>query len=432
VGPLGALSGPLAEGGPDGQSFGRCARNMVRAPAFLFALGLVYAATFLLADGLRFEPVKDEVHFLASAEIFAGRFDLEDLRSYPEVVTPLALVAWGQLEHHTGEGLWAGRCLNLLLSFGLVCAVAFAGRSLWPSGVLAAVGLLAFPYTLPLSVHLYTDIMATAFAGFGVVAAQRKRAVLAFVALSAAIATRQYLIQIPAALTAAAVLAWRRGESDRWKVALAAGAATATLALWVVFFGGLAPRAGLDAWIPRYPSPMLESSSFILHYGLYALTGVGAYFVVVEAALFRQLPRKAMLLRPSSLVAAVVLGALFLADPPFLTSSHPGGPIGRVSRLLLPSPEFDLVRVSGYYVLALLAVLRFSGRLDAAFWVVTAAFVLAMKQQIPWEKYLLPTLSVLWILRASGELAPYGAGDLTESRSKSFWKQPSPTSRLST
>jgi hypothetical protein len=405
---------------------------MARAATFFLALGLVYLVAFVLADGLRFEPVKDEVHFLDSAQIFAGSFEVEDLRSYPELVTPLALVAWGALENLTGAGLWAGRCLNFVLSFGLVCLVAFARSDWWPRGALAALGLLLFPYTLPLSVHLYTDIMAVAFAGLGTLALLRKRAVLAFLALSAAIATRQYLVQVPAALAAAEAFAWYRGDAERWRTALAAGAATATLGAWVVFFGGLAPRAGLDAWIPLYPAPMLEASALILHYGLYALSGVGAYFVLVEALLFRGLPPRAALLRRRNLVAGVVLAGLFLVDPPILTSNHPGGPLGRAARFLLPSPEFDLVRVGIYYVLALLTVVRFAIRIDVAFWIVAAGTVLAMKQQIPWEKYLLPTLSSLWMLRASGNLLAYGEGERTASTSKSLTKQSSPTVRLST
>ena len=90
------------------------------------------------------------------------------------------------------------------------------------------------------------------------------------------------------------------------------------------------------------------------------------------------------------------------------------------------------MRVAVYYVLALLAALRFSRRLDAAFWVVAAGVVLSMKQQIPWEKYLLPTLSTLWMLRASGDLLPYGDDTRTESTSKSFTKQSSPKPRFST
>jgi hypothetical protein len=144
------------------------------------------------------------------------------------------------------------------------------------------------------------------------------------------------------------------------------------------------------------------------------------------------LPERAALLRPRNLFAAAALACLFLADPPVLTVSHQGGPIGRVSRLLLPSPDFDVVRVTLYYVLALLAVVRFSGRLDAAFWIVAAGAVIAMKQQLPWEKYLLPTLSCLWLLRATGDLAAHGAGDRSVAASNGLRKQSSPTPRLST
>ena len=106
--------------------------------------------------------------------------------------------------------------------------------------------------------------------------------------------------------------------------------------------------------------------------------------------------------------------------------------MGRAARLFLPAPDYDLVRVGVYYVLALLGVIRFSSRMDASFWIVASGTVLAMKQQIPWEKYLLPTLSVLWMLKASGDLPPYGEGERTASTSKSFTKQSSPTARLST
>jgi hypothetical protein len=405
---------------------------MIRAPAFLLVIGLVFLATFAFADALRFVPVKDEVHFLESARIFSKPFGSEEMRSYPEVVTPLALVVWGTLERISGHGLWAGRALNLALSMALVCLVAFSAPAAWPRGALAAAGLLLFPYTLPLSVHLYTDVMAAVLATAGVFAVVRRRPVVAFLALSAAVATRQYLVQIPAALLAAEGLAWLRGDGTRWKTAAAAAAATATLAAWVLFFGGLAPRAGLDYWIPLYPAPMLELFAFIPHYGLYALVGIGAYFVVLESALFRRLPERAAILCRRNLVAAVVLACFFLVAPPVLTAAHPGGPLGRISRLLLPSPELDLLRVALYYVLALAAVVRFSGRLDAAFWIVAAGVVIAMKQQIPWEKYLLPTLGALWLLRATGELPAYGAGERTLATSNGFTKQSSPTPRLST
>ena len=388
---------------------------MIRATTFLTALVLVYAVTFVVADELRFEPVKDEIHFHETARTFAAPFSLAELRSYPEVVTPLALVTWGLLERVTSSGLWAGRFLDLVLSFGLVALIGLGWPALWPRGALAAVGLLVFPYTLALSVHLYTDVMAAALAGLGTYAVLRRKPLLAFAAFSAAISTRQYLVQIPAALAAAEAIACLRGEWKRWPLLAACAGSASTLFGWVLFFGGLAPQAGLDVWLPRYPDPMMHPAAFLLSFALYALTGVGVYFVAVEAILFRKVPARELLLAPRTLLVAAALALLFALDPPLLSATNPGGLFGRASRWLLPSPAFDTLRLALYYVFALIAALRFSRRLDAAFWVVAAGVVLATKQQLPWEKYLLPTLSTLWLLRAAGELPAYGEGERTAS-----------------
>ena len=72
---------------------------MISKRTFLAGLVLVCAATFALSDGLHQEPEKDETHFLHSSYVFRGAFGLEALRNYPELVTPLALVIWGELDH---------------------------------------------------------------------------------------------------------------------------------------------------------------------------------------------------------------------------------------------------------------------------------------------------------------------------------------------
>jgi len=406
---------------------------MIRTRTFLGGVAIAFVVTFLAADGLRFEPEKDEIHFRASAEAFRGGFAVDALRSYPEVVTPLALVVWGELEHFTGAGLRLGRLLNLALMLAVVCMVAFAAPAAWPRGALAAIGLLVFPYSLPLAAHLYTDVIAVFFAVAGTLALARGRPVLACIAFAGGIATRQYVIQIPAALAAAECVAWLRGDGVRWKTLLACGISGLTLLGWVAFFGGLAPQAGIDAWVSRYPAPMMSATGLVLHHGLYALTGIGAYFVLVEALLFRRSPLPRELLGRRTLALALALAAVFWLDPPVLSASHTGGPIGRVARVLLPAPDFDVVRVSLYYLLALLAVLRFAGRLDAGFWVVAAGFVLAMKQQLPWEKYLFPTLAVLWTLVSLGQVQGYRDADArTDATSNRFVKQALPSSGFNT
>jgi hypothetical protein len=381
---------------------------MISKRTFLTGVVLVCAATFAFSQGLHLEPEKDEIHFLRSSHGFRGAFDLEALRDYPELVTPLSLVIWGELDHLTGDGLYYGRLLNLALTFAMVCLVAFCAPDHWPRGALAAVGLLLFPYTLPLAVHLYTDTLMVFAVVAGTVALARSRPLLAWFAFSCAIATRQYAVQIPAALAAVEALGWLRGERERWKAVAACAAACATLLAWIAFFGDLANEAGIEDWVGFYPAPMMHGTEFILRQGLYALTGIGAFFVLIEAMLFRCNPVSRELRSARGALLALALAGLFWLDPPVLTTNHPGGPIGRTMMVFLPTPDFDWARVAIYYVLALLTVGRFAGRIDAGFWLVSAVFLLAMKQQLPWEKYLFPTLAVLWALVSLGRLGTNG------------------------
>jgi hypothetical protein len=401
---------------------------MIRPRIFLGLLVAVFVATFALAGGLRTEPAGDEDHFLESAAGFQGRFGLEALRTYPEVVTPLALVIWGELDYLTGDGLFYGRLLNLALTFATICMVAFGVSGTWPRAGLAAVGLLLFPYTLPLAAHLYTDTIGVFFVVGGTLALVRGHPVLGWLAFACAISTRQYLVQIPAALAAVEVVRFLRGEPVRWKDYIACVASGLTVIGWVNFFGGLAPAAGIEEWTGHYPAPMFSPTEFLLFQGVYALATLGAYFVVVEALLFRRWPFPVRIPAWQVLLLALGLAVLCWIDPPLLSDDHPGGPLGRVARMLFPAPEYDWVRVTLWYALALLCVLRFAGRIDIGFWLVAASFVLAMKQQIGWEKYLFPTIAVLWTMAALGELSGYRAGTPSEESENSFTKQALPRS----
>ena len=375
-------------------------------PSGRAALVLV-AAVFLLAavvsGGLGVAPAKDEVHFWESASRFAGSFTFEDLRGYPEVVTPLALVAWGQIDHWTGGGIAAGRAFILAISLAFAVFLLGTGRGTAEGprrAALATFAWLAFPYTLPLSVSLYTDVPAAVLGAVGAALHFRGRLGWAFLCFAAAIATRQYLVQIPAAVVAAEGIAVLAGQRERVVPALVAAAAAGTLLLWIAFFGGLAPAPGLEYWVPRYPAPMLEPTQFIWHYGFYALVGVGVWYVLPEIVLFGRHAALRSVSARRLAVTAALLALLFAVDPPLLTDAHPGGPFGRVLRWIFPTGIGDIPRALVFYGAALLAALRFGGRFDLAFWLVAATTVLQTKSQIPWEKYLLPTLATLWTLKA--------------------------------
>ena len=250
--------------------------------AWFVLLALVYVVTFFVAERLAFEAVKDEKHFWESTQLLVGPFPptKETLHAIPEVVTPLSFVIWGQLERVTGAGIFAPRLLNLLLSAAIVFSLAWRARDDDEVPMLAAIGVLSFPYHLALSVHLYTDVMAAFFVYLGFRALESRRMVWAAVALTAGVATRQYMVVFPAAL--AAQIAWEGwfGDRRRWRDAWPAIVAGLSLLGWFAFYGGLSSPAGLDRWIAPYPAPMMSAFDFMIEYGLYALACIGVYFVI--------------------------------------------------------------------------------------------------------------------------------------------------------
>ena len=379
--------------------------------ALLVGILLLYGGVLVYAEGLRFEPRLDEKHFWETTEShFVGPFppSLETLRSYPEIITPLSYVVWGQLHRLTDDGVLAGRMLNLWLSVAMVALIAISRRPEETSGPLAAAGLIAFPYFFPLSTHLYTDTIAVFFMLFGLHAYLRGRLVLSVVLFALAISTRQYLIQIPAAL--AAFEAWRFVGGERRLPELAAAvAAMASVLVWIALWGGLAPQAGVDAWTRQYPSPMFQPLDFIVGYGTYFLVGIGVYYVLPEMVLFRRWPDLAVVRTRGFAACAVGMAVLFAIDPPLPTADLPGGIFGRLARFVLPD-GFEALRLLLFYGLALGTALRFMRRLDLPFFVVLVAGALSMKSQIPWEKYYFPTLAALWYLRSRPELGPARGG----------------------
>jgi hypothetical protein len=366
-------------------------------------VSLPLAAVLAAAPWLHFAPVKDEVVFLEASRYLGGQFPptVDQLRSYSVMQTPLAFVAWGQLGRLTGDALFSGRLLNLVLALAIVGLVVFRSGRLSKWGLLCALGLSAYPYLFPLGVHLYTDIPATFLVLSAVCAHVRGRPRIAFVLFALAIATRQYMVAFPLAIAA---WEWTRSGSRSWSRGTWAALGAATLLGWFAFFGGLAPKAGEERWMPLYPAPMVHAGSFFVDYGLYFLAGLGAYFVVPELLLFRDRSRWASVTAPKSAMLALSLLVLFALFPISFDPVH-GGALVRAARLVLPSLQGD---DSGLlllcYALALLAVIRFVRQPDLGFWIVVTNFLLMTKTQIAWDKYDLAAITVLWFLKAEGVL----------------------------
>lgn len=391
----------IAEAGATTETGISTARHLL-----LFALLAVAAAgaTLTATGGLDFPLYRDEHQFWSQARYFAERWPpgMDDLRGYPEPMTPLAFLLWGGLDVALGLGASAARALTLAFGLALLVLVGLRPRA-GSTPLLAAVGLLAFPYTLPLSVHVYTDVPAAFFvtAGFALYLHGRPGASAAAFAL--AISTRQYMVVFPLAMAAAEIAPalLRRNRPPPRTLAPLLGAAS--LGAWVLFFGGLGPDAGLEKW-PRHMA--FADAGLVPAYGLHFLTCVGAYFVVPEFVLFRRWrwhsPAALFRQRNAALLLAVLVA--------FLVFPAPDVPMGALNRgLLFVLPPETLgaagvvVRRSLFLLLAWLACIRFA-RFDLVFWILLGQFLVMLTAFEGWEKYNLPVIAALWYLRSLDDL----------------------------
>ena len=394
------------------------ARAMSAAPMAARAGFLVFvAATYIVAalymGGLGFDPVKDEEQFWEQISGFVAVWPpgLAEIQNYDEPMTPLSFLFWAGLERMHGLGIGAARFISILLGIGLLSLIGF--RSSSPATgrytpLFSALALIAFPYWVPLSLLLYTDLPATIFIVSGVLFYFRKRDGWAALFFVLAIATRQYMVVFPAAIVAHEGIRALRGGDMRflrcWPYALAA----ATLLGWIAFFGGVGPADGLAEW-PRHQNALDRVN---LAFSLYFLAATGAYFVLPEWAIDRYQEKPKLSLGAPALAGLAVLLVAFLIDTPNYAKEV--GPLNRsIAFVLNPMPFADWARPVLMFALASLTVVRFA-RFDVASWIVLANAVLMAFMWSPWEKYCMPMLGGLWMLKALGALEANEAADAAD------------------
>ncbi len=345
----------------------------------------------------------DEEDFWETTLLFSDRLipSVELLRDYGELNTPLPFIIFGAFEYITQDGLFAGRFLNFSLSAGLTFAIGAPLSGKRKQSVLAACGLLLFPYYLWLSSHFYTDILATFFVFAGIWLYLRNQHIFASLCFVLAIASRQFMLAFPVAIAAYEGLSalmvalpshsLKAGGQALWRTRvrwLAPALAALTILGWIWLFGGLAPESSFEV----RPAPTVQTRTWAIAIdsSLYFLACIGLYFVIPEWVLFhRNLNWRSLLTLKNSVIALSLL-VLFVAFPP--TVAH-GLLINLVK--VVPIPLFRGVVLLGLAVLACTRFLRF----NLAFWFVLVNSALMLKA-FPWDKYALPLLVVLWYLKA--------------------------------
>ena len=396
---------------------------------FLSTSIVIYLILFIAQDRLQFTPIWDEPHFWETSLLFSKSLipDLNLLRNYGELNTPLPFIIFGALEYFFKGGIFAGRLLNLILSFFIICTIGLSKAGNNKHSLLAVVGLLLCPYYLWFSSHLYTDIIASFFVLLGFLFYIRSLNLLSSIAFILAIASRQYMLVFPISLFAFELfnamknrvqmsyqndsIAYTKSQVNNKNGILSTRLlmpliASLSILGWFLLFNGIAPQSGLAL----SATPEVQQSLFSVapESSLYFLACVGLYFVIPELTLFRtrtlfrpQITSRKLLTLNNFLLAFTLL-ILFAIFPPLQSR----GLLTKVATLL---PN-DFFKLTLYYFFALIAALRFFRRIDIGFWILLVNCGLMMKA-FPWDKYVLPLLVIFWYLKSIKSLhqeTPHG------------------------
>lgn len=374
---------------------------------FLFILLIAAFYTVLLVnfEFLQEAKVKDEPRYWETILIFSDSLvpSIADLRSYQELNTPLPFIMFGVVEYLFNLDIFGARLFNLILSLIIIFVIGWPSRHKRESSILCAIGLLLCPYFAICGGRLYTDIIACFWVLLGFMAYIRDRHWWSSLAFILAIASRQYMLAFPVAIaTYELIIVFARFRKNRqislsvhrrW---LAPTLAASTIIGWVLFFDGLAPSSAIDSLAPE-----VQKSTWLLQPNriVYFLSFISIYMVIPEFLLFQPVAKIKSLkgyLQQEWRKVAIIAGGLLLfclIFPPILDS---GGMFAGVVKLL----HYEILQSALFYLLALLACLRFS-QPNLMFLCVAFNCIILMKAHY-WSKYLLPLSVVFWYLKSLG------------------------------
>ncbi len=391
---------------------GICSR--IKNPLFYFWLILVlyYSALYFCAENLAFPICKDELHFWPTSIKFSHTYlpSLDLLKNYGELNTPIPFMIFGLIEKIWAKGIVYGRLFNFLTSIAIAFIVGFPGFSRNPKkSMTALVIILASPYFIGLSTHLYTDLIAVFFALCGCLLHEKnffKSSVLCFIL---AISSRQYMVAFPCALALFEI--WHKPTCKiRW---IAPVIACLSLICWVIFWGGLGPQAEV------HRQAIVTSRIFYLipENCIYFLAGLGVYFCIPEIIIRRLsnlfiftagarteiYPKKSKIVTAThdlrtiiarkEIIAGLMLGVLFYIYPPIQNHNSSIPTMGFIDKTL-HLLNCSSIRMILLYLFALLATVRFL-KIDRNFFLVWVNVLMMLKAHIAWDKYVIPLVIIL-------------------------------------
>ena len=368
---------------------------------FLLLIAAIYTALVIRFDFLQGAKVNDEGHFWQTSLTFSDSLipSINDLKDYRDLSTPLPFMMFGALEYLFHQGVFAGRLLDLILSLIIVFIIGWPSREKGGKAILCLIGLFACPYFLLCSPALVTDMIACFWVLLGFVCYVHNRHLLSCIAFILAIASRQYMLAFPLAIAlyeliiaSAKIKSSRKFKlSEQWRW-IAPSIAAMSILGWIYLFQGLAPSSGIEEL-----APTIQKTTWFFkpNRAIYFLAFVSVFIVIPEFILFQSLAKIKTLKQQWRKIIFIAVGWLLycIAFPPPTTSD---GMFSVVLNLL----HYEILKTALFYVLSLLACVRFS-QPNLMFLCVLFNCLIMMKAHY-WSKYVLPLAVVFWYLKSLG------------------------------
>jgi hypothetical protein len=263
----------------------------------------------------------------------------------------------------------------------------------------SVIGVLVYPYFIGCSTHLYTDIIAAFFVLVGFVSYLNHLNWMSCLFFVLAISSRQYMLAFPLGIFIFETLNLIRARNPNLIKPIVIRSlyqfiACLSIVVWVLFLGNFGPVLEVAR------QSISTSSLFKLfpEHSLYFLSCLGFYFVIPEWILLKRNTTIMNLFKKKAILVSISVFILFLLFPPYQNVNYNIPTMGYMDKLFRMIGG-DFFRMTLFYILALIACLRFLVMNLESLFVLTNVLIM-LKSHIAWDKYLLPLIVILWFLNA--------------------------------
>lgn len=217
-----------------------------RSLLLLIIVVLIYETILYMGVGLRQPTWADEHHFIPTIEEFGDGMSLRKLKTYNDMSTPLPFLLYALWGKVFGFHLHQLRFFSLIIAFFtfiIFYTFYFQASGRIKTAFLITLFLIFQPYSIGISVFVYTDMLALLFLALSLVAFQKEKPIILAISLAAALLCRQYFVFLPAAFVLYYLiqLSFTQGGKS-YKMLVSSIVSGIPLLFLFIFWGGFSPQ----------------------------------------------------------------------------------------------------------------------------------------------------------------------------------------------